>query len=129
MTILSSEAPASTSCSLAEAAAHLDVVREQQDHAVTVLRELLALLPSPPASFGVNNFISTFGLRYGVELVMPSGTNLRAVSATIGGALMVEARESVQGDPYTRHELTGLQAGVPFVAWVNVYPQRVAVTG
>lgn len=128
MSILALEAPASATSPLSDAAAHLDVVREQQDHALTVLGELLALLPVPPSSFSVCSYVAGFRSRYGVTITMPLAcTDLIEVRARIGGSLMVEACLSAQGHPYTRHELTGTHAGVPFEIWTNVYPKRAAV--
>jgi hypothetical protein len=121
---LAPDRDAPTACPLAEAAALLDVVREQQGHALTVLGELLALMPSPPSSFTVCTYGSGFRSGYGVVVVMPTQcTDLTEVQCRLGGSLMVEVREDLPGKPYIRHELTGTHAGVPFEVWTNVYPK------
>lgn len=125
---LAPDQAASISCPLAEAAARLAEVTEQQDHAMTVQRELVALLPEPPSSFTVCSFVRSFRGRYGVTITMPlECSDLTEVQRRLGGSLLVEAREEVAGRPYVRNELTGTHAGVPFEVWTNVYPKRPAV--
>lgn len=104
-------------------------VTQQQNHAMTVQCELLRLLPIAPSSFGINRFGRGFHGVYGVEIVMPlSARSLTAVQEAIGGTLLVEANTRDGGTPYTRHQLTGTLAGVPFEVWTNVYPTRSVVT-
>lgn len=123
MTILASEALASATSPLTEAAAHLAVATEQQEHAETLLQELLALLPMEPSFSAVNKFADGFEGRFGAELVMALVVeDLTGIQSLIGGCLLIEACTSMDGMPFLRHSLTGTRAGVPFSVWTTVYP-------
>jgi hypothetical protein len=98
---------------------------EQQDHAMTLLRELVAQMPVRPSAMNINRHSEGFQLRYGVELVMPqSVADLTGVQRALGGQLLVESLTSVQGTPYTKVKVLGQRAGVPFLVWTTVYPAR-----